>query len=157
MGVAAKYATRLREEVERSFRKVENGNGASAREALRAPQEEGGTRLRLLRPRQAAVADSAAGRGSERRTSCRPFGSAAGQLPRNVKETEQAVLAAGAPVFARAGALVRPVSETVDAAGGGKTKVTYLRAFTPDSFVVTLAEIGDLPALRRAPQGLGRH
>ena len=65
---------------------------------------------------------------------------AAGQLPRNVREAEQAVLASGAPVFSRAGSLVRPVSETVDAAGGGKTKVTYLKPFTPDSFVVTLAE-----------------
>jgi putative DNA primase/helicase len=64
----------------------------------------------------------------------------AGQLPRSVKDAERAVLASGAPVFARAGSLVRPVSETVDAAGGGKTKVTYLRPFTADSFVVTRAE-----------------
>jgi putative DNA primase/helicase len=61
-------------------------------------------------------------------------------LPRNVREAEQAVLASGAPVFSRAGSLVRPVSEAVDAASGGKTKVTYLKPFTPDSFVVTLAE-----------------
>jgi putative DNA primase/helicase len=64
----------------------------------------------------------------------------AGQLPRSVKDAERAVLASGPPVFACAGSVVRPVSETVDAAGEGKTKVTYLRPFTADSFVVTLAE-----------------
>ena len=141
LGVAAKYATRLREEVERSFRKVENGNSASVGVAGAPPAPAGGGTSSPPPPLRGASSPPPSSSGAAPGAHVLPtIRLAAGQLPRNVKEAEQAVLASGAPVLSRAGSLVRPVSETVDAAGGGKTKVTYLRAFTPDSFVVTLAE-----------------
>ena len=137
-GVAAKYPKRLRAEIERSFKKVENGNGAAPAMAMAGSTGGGGNSPPPPPPPRGPSPIPPSG-GAQARV-LPTIRVTAGQLPRNVKEAEQAVLAAGAPVFARAGALVRPVSETVDAAGGGKTKVTYLRAFTPDSFVVTLAE-----------------
>jgi putative DNA primase/helicase len=144
-GVGAKYATRLREEVERSYKKVENGNGATPA----TPGSTGGGGGSSPPPPSPPPPSGAsapppppgAASGASAQARVLPtIRLTAGQLPRSVKEAERAVLASGAPVFARAGSLVRPVSETVDAAGGGKAKVTYLRAFTPDSFVVTLAE-----------------
>jgi hypothetical protein len=137
-GVAAKYAARLRVEVERSFRKVENGNGAAPAMAM-AGTTGGGGNLPPPPPPPGGPSPTQPSGGAQAGV-LPTIRLTAGQLPRNVKEAERAVLASGAPVFARAGALVRPVSETADAAGGGKTNVTYLRAFTPDSFVVTLAE-----------------
>jgi putative DNA primase/helicase len=138
-GAAAKYATRLHEEVERSFKKVENAKSAGVAGAPAAPGG-GGTSSPPPPPPGASPPPPSSSGASPGAHVLSTIRLAAGQLPRNVREAEQAVLASGAPVFSRAGSLVRPVSETVDAAGGGKTKVTYLKPFTPDSFVVTLAE-----------------
>jgi putative DNA primase/helicase len=140
-GVAAKYPKRLRAEIERSFMKVENGNSASLGVPGAPAAPGGGGTSSPPPPLPGASPPPPSSSGASPGAHVLPtIRLAAGQLPRNVREAEQAVLASGAPVFARAGTLVRPVSETVDAAGGGKTKVTYLKPFTPDSFVVTLAE-----------------
>jgi hypothetical protein len=53
----------------------------------------------------------------------------AGQLPRAVAETEQALLSAGAPVFFRAGTLVRPCIEKARASDGRTTTVATLHPF----------------------------
>ena len=53
----------------------------------------------------------------------------AGQLPRVVQETERALIAAGAPIFSRAGTLVRPCVETTTAADGRKTIIARLHPF----------------------------
>jgi putative DNA primase/helicase len=49
------------------------------------------------------------------------------------------VLASGQPVFSRAGALVRPLSENVPAIGGGTTKSAQFDVFTADSFMLVVA------------------
>ncbi len=64
----------------------------------------------------------------------------AGQLPRIINETENALLASGLPIFSRAGSLVEPVAETMLAAGGRKTVVARLRTFCPDSLLGPIAE-----------------
>src|SRR5262249_50900459 len=64
----------------------------------------------------------------------------AGQLPRILSETEDALLASGLPIFSRAGSLVEPVAETMLAAGGRKTVVARLRTFCPDSLLGPAAE-----------------
>jgi RepB DNA-primase from phage plasmid len=63
-----------------------------------------------------------------------------GQLPRTVKETEDAVQRSGAAIFVRAGRLVYPVEETSPAAGGGVTITAKLNEFTVDSFIEPVAE-----------------
>ena len=50
----------------------------------------------------------------------------AGELPRMATEGEQALIAAGSPIYARGGSLVRPVVEEVEAAKGRKTKIARL-------------------------------
>ena len=64
----------------------------------------------------------------------------AGQLPRILSETEDALLSSGLPIFSRAGSLVEPVAETMLAAGGRKTVVARLRPFCPDSLLGPIAE-----------------
>src|SRR5262249_12741673 len=64
----------------------------------------------------------------------------AGQLPRILSETEDALLSSGLPIFSRAGSLVEPVAETMLAAGGRKTVVARLRPFCPDSLLSPIAE-----------------
>ena len=59
----------------------------------------------------------------------------AGQLPRILSETEQALLAAGMPIFSRAGSLVFPVVDTVPAADGRRTMVARLRRFCANSLI----------------------
>jgi RepB DNA-primase from phage plasmid len=102
-GIAAKYSGRLREEVERSYGK-HAGNGGSGGAGGVSP----GVAPRTL-PTIRVVA---------------------GELPRIVSETEQALLAAGAPIFVRAGVLVRPVIEKMMAADGRKTTIASLCPFT---------------------------
>ena len=53
----------------------------------------------------------------------------AGQLPRVVSETEQALISAGAPIFFRAGTLVRPCIEMATAADGRTTTIASLHPF----------------------------
>jgi hypothetical protein len=108
-GIASKYIGRLREEVERSY----NKHAVSAK-AKKAGQSK-------------TTTSSGPGIASPTLATIRVV---AGQLPRIVSETEQALLAAGAPIFIRAGMLVRPVIEKMMAADGRKTMVAKLRPFT---------------------------
>jgi hypothetical protein len=107
-GIACKYIGRLREEVERSYGKHAvtpgNGNTEQSNTASGGPS---------VAPRTLAT-----------------IRIAAGELPRIVSETEQALLAAGAPIFIRAGTLVRPVVDKMMAADGHKTMLAKLRPFT---------------------------
>jgi Bifunctional DNA primase/polymerase, N-terminal len=73
----------------------------------------------------------------------------AGQLPRIVRETEDALVTSGLPIFSRAGSLVQPVSEIMSAAGGRKTVVARLRAFCPDSFLGPVAESAEFQHYNR--------
>jgi putative DNA primase/helicase len=63
-----------------------------------------------------------------------------GDLPRMVQEATDALIAAGFPVFVRAGMLVYPVSETVLAAGGRTTITAKLKPIVPDLSLIWLAE-----------------
>src|SRR5262249_17700029 len=62
------------------------------------------------------------------------------ELPRMLKETEDALLASRLPIFSRAGALVLPVSEVVSATDGRKTRIARLRAFCVESLMEWAAE-----------------
>jgi hypothetical protein len=64
----------------------------------------------------------------------------AGQLPRVVHETEDALVTSGSLIFSRAGSLVEPVAEIMPAAGDRKTVVARLRPFCPDSLLRPIAE-----------------
>jgi len=120
-GIAAKYAGRLREEVERSYDKhTTSAPGAGrTKQSKTAPGVPGATpgTLRTIRV-------------------------VAGELPRIVSEAEQALLAAGAPIFIRAGMLVRPVIEKMMAADGRKTMVAKLRPFVVASMLDWIASAG---------------
>jgi hypothetical protein len=107
-GIVSKYIGRLREEVERSYNKHAVSGGAK-----KAGQGKSPSAGLVVTPRTL--------------TTIRVV---AGELPRIVSETEQALLAAGAPIFIRAGMLVRPVIEKMMAADGRKTMVAKLRPFT---------------------------
>ena len=109
-GIASKYIGRLREEVERSYGKhaVMSSSGKTKTDQNKA-------------------AGGAPGVASRTLVTIRVV---AGELPRIVSETEQALLAAGAPIFIRAGMLVRPVIEKMMAADGRKTMLAKLRPFT---------------------------
>ncbi|TXM99218.1 hypothetical protein FV222_13350 [Methylobacterium sp. WL103] len=63
----------------------------------------------------------------------------AGQVPRAVDEAEAALLLAGAPIYSRAGTLVRPVAETMPAAGNRNTTVAKLRLLCQASMADHLA------------------
>jgi hypothetical protein len=59
----------------------------------------------------------------------------AGELPRMADEAEAALTAAGLPIFVRAGALVRPVTEAVPAARGRSTTIAKLRELCLDAML----------------------
>jgi hypothetical protein len=122
-GIAEKYAGRLRKEVERSFAKVcatmapaVSANAASAGAASAGPAP---TAVPHVLP---------------------TIRIASGQLTRAVAEAEQALLASGSPIFARAGTLVLPVSELVSATGGRRTRIARLRTFCVDSLMEWVAD-----------------
>jgi hypothetical protein len=111
-GIAQKYATRMRGEVQRSYDKfddddvtTDSGNPATGA-------------LRVLRTIHII----------------------AGQLPRLLTETEEALLATGMPVFSRAGTLVHPVVETIPAADNFRTTIARLRPFCADSLIDWIAD-----------------
>jgi hypothetical protein len=115
-GIGRKYAGRLRDEVERSYVKVNSAGDSQASAAnataAAAPAQVVIPTIRLI----------------------------AGQLPRIVTEAEGALLAAGLPIFARAGVLVHPITEVVPAADGHQTRIARLRAFCADSLLEWVAE-----------------
>ena len=133
-GIAQKYIKRLRKEVERSFAKVGGGMTAPAISVGGAGPG----------PSPATAAGPAAQPGS----SASPQSTHViptiriidGQLPRTVEETERALIAAGMPIFVRAGTLVEPVGETMMAAGGRKMMSARLRPLCSDSLLEPVAE-----------------
>jgi hypothetical protein len=62
-----------------------------------------------------------------------------GELLRIIDEIEDALLASGAQIFSRAGRLVEPVTESMQASDGRKTPVARLRELTPESFLGLVA------------------
>jgi hypothetical protein len=143
-GVAAKYAGRLREEIERSYGKVENGGGAIGAPSLGAGasgSSGGAGGLGGGSPPPSSSPPSGPASGATPRAHILPtIRLQDGQLPRAVAETERAMLAAGIEVFSRAGSLVYPVGEAMLAADGGKTIAARLSEFTTDSFIEPVAE-----------------
>jgi hypothetical protein len=116
-GIAEKYITRLRKEVERSYNKIAAGGGATGAGVAQATG--GGAAPPHVIPTIRLIA---------------------GQLPRAVGEAERALVDASAPIFSRAGTLVEPVCETMTAANGRKTVIARLRALCPDSLLEPIAE-----------------
>jgi hypothetical protein len=100
-GIARKYAGRVRDEVERSYGKHASNDVSAADDGSKADLDITPHILPTIRV-------------------------IAGQLPRVVSETEQALLAAGAPIFFRAGTLVRPCVERTTAADGRTTTIAIV-------------------------------
>jgi putative DNA primase/helicase len=63
-----------------------------------------------------------------------------GELNRIIRETEDALLLSGLPIFSRAGRLVEPITESMAAADSRKTTVAHLRELSPESFLSPVAE-----------------
>src|SRR5262249_9066659 len=71
----------------------------------------------------------------------RPTGQLAdGELNRIIRETEDALLLSGLPIFSRAGLLVEPIAESMAASDNRKTTVARLRELSPESFLSPIAE-----------------
>ena len=143
-GVGAKYAARLLEEVRRSYDKVENGGlFVPGRPAGGAGAGGGGSSPPGPTGGASGGGGGAGGGGS---ASGAPAGVLptillqSGQMLRAAAQTEQAMLAAGIEVFARAGSLTYPVVETLGASVGRKVDSVQLRVFNPDSFFGAVAE-----------------
>jgi putative DNA primase/helicase len=139
-GVAAKYQGRLRDEIQRSYDKVDDGSGS----AQAGPQTAAGSVGGGSSPPPPPASGMASGTGPGPAVGA-PFvlptiRIRSGQLPRVVKETEKAVLDSGVAIFARGGRLVYPVSESAPAANGGQTVMARLSEFMVDSFVEPVAE-----------------
>jgi hypothetical protein len=128
-GIAQKYIKRLRKEIERSYGKVADAGTATPNIGVGPTAATAGS--------ASAPGASAAPHTPHVIPTIRLVD---GQLPRAVEETERALIAAGLPIFARAGTLVEPVSETMIAANGRKTVIARLRALCPDSLLEPVAE-----------------
>jgi hypothetical protein len=113
-GIARKYAGRVRDEVERSYGKHASNEASAADDGSKADPDVTPHILPTIRV-------------------------IAGQLPRVVSETEQALLAAGAPIFFRAGTLVRPCVEKTTAADGRTTTIANLHPFVVPSLLEWMA------------------
>jgi putative DNA primase/helicase len=73
----------------------------------------------------------------------------AGRLPEIVEETVRALIASGAPVFARGGMLVEPVCETIAAADGRKTVTARFRPLSVDSLLWPIADAAIFQSFNR--------
>jgi putative DNA primase/helicase len=136
-GVAAKYTKRLRDEVERSYGKVENGGVAPAGSGSAAGGGAGGGSSPPPPPPGGSSTSPGAASGTRILPTIRLQG---GQLTRVVTETEAAIQAAGIEVYARAGTLVYPFGEAMLTADGARVVIAKLREFTSDSFIEPVAE-----------------
>jgi hypothetical protein len=136
-GVAAKYyPKRVRKEVERSYAKILKSTAAPGAVASGTSGTASGA---------APGATPGAAPGAAPATAPTPhilptIRLVEGQLPRIVKDIERALLAAGAPVFSRAGSLVEPVSEMAMASGGRRTMTAKLRPLDTDALIELVAE-----------------
>jgi hypothetical protein len=125
-GIAKKYAGRLRQEVERSYNKVDNAVPAPTGPVSRAGTGAG------------SGTGAAPGTGAPHISpTIRLIG---GQLIKAIDETERALIASNAPVFTRAGMLVEPVTEPFKAADGRKTLAACLHELCVDSLFEPVAE-----------------
>jgi hypothetical protein len=77
----------------------------------------------------------------------------AGELPRMVDEGEAALIAAGTPIFVRAGALVRPVPGEAPAAHGRSTVVAKLRSYCRDSLTDALSRVAEFQRFKCTGEG----
>jgi hypothetical protein len=142
-GVAAKYNGRLREEVRRSYDKVENGSGLFILPSPAAGGGAGGGGGTGSPPPGSPPPGAAGGAGATPQGApyvLRTIRIISGQLARAAAEAEQAMIAAGIEAFARAGALVYPYPETLGAAAGHKVEVVQLSAFDRYSLIEPLTE-----------------
>ena len=119
-GIAQKYLGRIREEVQRSCDKFTTSTAFAAGSA--------------------ATGSSGAAGSTAAPPVLRTIHIVASQLPRMLTETEEALLATGMPIFSRAGTLVHPVIETIQAADNCKTTVARLRPFCADSLIEWIAD-----------------
>ena len=117
-GIARKYAGRIRDEVERSYDKHASNVAPMSRGIDEADRRAEPDVTSHILPTIRVIA---------------------GQLPRVVSETEQALLAAGAPIFFRAGTLVRPCVEKTTAADGRTTTIANLHPFVVPSLLEWMA------------------
>lgn len=122
-GIAEKYAKRLRKEVERSYAKVDGGIASTAPTPWTNSTSAGAATGATTAPRVFPTIRLTQGR-----------------LARTINETEQALVASGAPIFNRAGFLVEPVVETMLAADGRKTLIARLRRLDADALLEPIAE-----------------
>lgn len=67
----------------------------------------------------------------------------AGEIPRVVDEAERALIRSGLPVFSRAGALVRPILETIPAARDRVTTVAKFKELCADTSVDLLSGVAE--------------
>jgi hypothetical protein len=136
-GVGAKYAKRkrLRKEVQRSYSKAVGGTLAGPSTPSSTGPSSPGAASASAAPQ--ATAAPAAARAPHVLPTIRLVD---GQLPRTVAATEHAMVSASMEIFARAGALVYPATETRPAANGRKTITARLSAFSADSFIEPVAE-----------------
>ena len=114
----------------------------------------------MARSRRAPRRRRSARARPQRRPALRPGASAAphhviptirlvaGKLPEIAEEIAHALIAGGAPVFARGGTLVEPVCETMTAADGRKTITARLRPLSIEFLAVAGRRCRNLPELQ---------
>jgi hypothetical protein len=140
-GIAEKYHGRVRQEVERSYGKIAAGTVPAAGAAPAAGTSPAG------------AAGPGPGAGSAPAASAAhvipTIRIVAGKLPEIVEETARALIASGAPVFARGGMLVEPVCETIAAADGRKTVTARFRPLSVDSLLWPIADAAIFQSFNR--------
>lgn len=139
-GVAAKYQGRLLAEIKRSYDKVDDASGSAQASPQAAVGGLGGSSAPPPPPPSGGGPGAGPGPAMGPSYALPTIKIRDGQLPRVVRETEEAVRQSGAAIFSRAGRLVYPVSETASAANGAPTVMARLSEFTPDSFIEPVAE-----------------
>jgi hypothetical protein len=152
-GAAAKYAGRLPKAILDAYAKVENGASlslpispsSSPSPVGQAPQASGPAPG--VGPGASSTAPSSASSppGASPNVHVGPayvlptIRIRDGHLSEIIKATEKAVIASGAPVFARAGVLVFPVGELVAGPQNSQALSAHLSEYAPDSFVEKVA------------------
>ena len=131
-GIAEKYyPKRLRAEVNRSYNKFAKSVGGSASSGAQTQPQ----------PQQQPQPQPAQPQPQPRSQTVKPtIDLRAGELPRIVTETENALLASGLPIFSRADRLMQPVHQIVAAADGRKTMITRLHELSPRSLQLALGD-----------------
>jgi hypothetical protein len=139
-GIAGKYQGRVRQEVERSYGKVAGGA---------PPAVCAGPAVAAGSAGSAASVGPAPSAGTAPHHVIPTIRLIPGKLPEIAAAIAQALIAGRAPVFARGGALVEPVSETMAAADGRKTVTARLRPLSVDSMLWPVADAAIFQAFNR--------